>query len=374
MGVAEAARRFGFKSRSSYYLFAALIREQGFAGVLDLRPSNAGVRRTQTPTPRKAGQIPTYPDRLRPEESLWACPADPWRNAFYGLQKAHHGLFVQIVRAVVEGNGVRGISRIFDVDANTVLHYLQRAARQCRRVTDRFLQGLHVDELQLDEMWSFVCKKQKRLTPQEEAHALKGDQWCWLAFDARSRVIVQYEIGKRTYRLARDLLRHFRERTDGTAPRLVTSDEYAGYEEALLAVYGSPGGAGASALAAQMDYAVVSKTREKGRVVAIEVKVIFGLEERVRQTLEESPVSKHVNTAFVERSHLSRRQFNRRLARKTLGFSKKLENHLWQYELETTMHNFVRPHRGLKNRTPMMAAGKTDHPWSVEELMAFCVP
>ena len=57
--------------------------------------------------------------------------------------------------------------------------------------------------------------------------------------------------------------------------------------------------------------------------------------------------------------------------RKTLGFSKKLRNHLWHYELETTIYNFVRPHRALEKRTPMMAAGKTDHPWSVEELLAF---
>ncbi|GAG90636.1 unnamed protein product, partial [marine sediment metagenome] len=40
---------------------------------------------------------------------------------------------------------------------------------------------------------------------------------------------------------------------------------------------------------------------------------------------------------------------------------------------ETAIHNFVRPHRGLKYNTPMMAAGKTDHVWSVEELLSFSV-
>jgi hypothetical protein len=57
--------------------------------------------------------------------------------------------------------------------------------------------------------------------------------------------------------------------------------------------------------------------------------------------------------------------------RKTMGFSKKLQNHLLQYELEVTIHNFVRPHRGIKYQTPMMAAGITDHVWSIEELLYF---
>ena len=87
-------------------------------------------------------------------------------------------------------------------------------------------------------MWSFVEKKEKHLTEAEYRSSLKGDQWCWSVVDARSKLIVQYEIGKRTYRLALDLVRHFRERTDGRPPALVTSDQYPGYAVALLEVYG----------------------------------------------------------------------------------------------------------------------------------------
>ncbi len=45
----------------------------------------------------------------------------------------------------------------------------------------------------------------------------------------------------------------------------------------------------------------------------------------------------------------------------------------WQFELEIAIHNFVRPDRGLKYNIPMMAAGKTDHVWAVEELLLFSV-
>ncbi len=369
--IAKAVETFHFKSRSSYYLFARVLREQGFVGLLDLRPviRNRGGTRAANVAPLHAVAQPSR--RTRPAASVWAPSSGPWRNAFHGLQHKHHGLLVQIVRALAEGNGVRGISRIFDVDKNTVLEHLRRAAQQCRRVTDRLVRGLHVQEAQLDEMWSFVEKKEKHLTEEEYRSGLKGDQWSWGVLDACTKVLVQYEIGKRTYRLALDLLRHFRERTDGRPPALITSDEYSGYPVALLEVYGLGARGTRKRPPPEMDYAVVSKTRKKGRVVAIDVKVVFGLAERIEKKLQDSPVSHAVNVAFVERSHLSRRQFNRRLTRRTLGFSKKLRNHLWHYELETAVHNFVRPHRALQNRTPMMAAGKTDHPWSVEELLAF---
>ena len=101
-----------------------------------------------------------------------------------------------------------------------------------------------------------------------------------------------------------------------------------------------------------MDYVVVKKTRKNERVMDIKIEVIFGTIQRIKNKIKNSPVSNNINVAFVERSHLSRRQFNRRLTRKTSGFSKKLQNHLWQFELETAIHNFVRPHRGLKYDTP----------------------
>ncbi len=122
-----------------------------------------------------------------------------------------------------------------------------------------------------------------------------------------------------------------------------------------------------------MDYVVAKKTRKNGRVVDIKIEVIFGNIHRIKNKIKNSPVSNNVNVAFVERSNLSRRQFNRRLTRKTSGFSKKLQNYLWQFELETAIHNFVRLHRSLKYNTPMMAAGKTRHVWSVEELLSFSV-
>ena len=374
VSIPEALKVFGFKSRSSYYLFARMLREEGFVGLFDLRPLNRKILWVEgLEEPSLPGRVEEENRYLaRPRTSLWEPPDDgPWHNAFYGLQHKNYRTFLQIVRAIAEGNGVRGTSRIFDVDKNTVLEYLRRAAVQCRRVTNLLVCNLRVEEMQMDEMWSFVCKKERNLSEEEYLSQLIGDQWCWRAEDARTKVIVQYEIGRRTYTLALDLIKGFRHRTDGRIPSVITSDAYGGYEFALLEVYGVLTRGRRKVPPPDMDYAVIRKTREKGRVVEIAVEVVFGSLSRIDQKLAKSPVSSNVNVSFIERSHLSRRQFNRRLARRTLGFSKKLQNHRWQVEVETAIHNFVRPHRGLDGRTPMMAAGKTDHHWSVEELLSF---
>jgi IS1 family transposase len=380
--IKEAVSRFGFKSRSSYYFFNNKMKEQGFVGLFDMRPERRerelelelAISQKQVQYQNAPNINYQYRCSPRPRESIWqqANIPSPWYNAFYGLPGNKHRIFLQIIYALSEGNGVRGISRIFDVHQDTVLRYLKRAGCQCRRISNYFLKNLHVEELQLDEMWSFVYKKEKHLTEQEVTSALKGDQWCWIAMDAQTKVIVQYEIGKRTSTLANDLIRNFKKRTDGTIPSLVTSDGYQEYIMALLKSFGVPSPNGKSINPhPQMDYAMVKKKRKNGRVVDTEVKVMFGNLDRITEKLQNSPVSNKVNVSFVERCHLSRRQFNRRVTRKTMGFSKKLQNHLLQYELEVTIHNFVRPHRGIKYQTPMMAAGITDHVWSIEELLYF---
>ena len=156
------------------------------------------------------------------------------------------------------------------------------------------------------------------------------------------------------------------------------------YGEALLIIYGRRARdlAGEVVLKppADLKYAIVKKKREKGRVVCIEAKVVFGHEEEIEQFLRESPVSNRINISFVERSNLTRRHYNRRLSRRTIAFSKKLEHHWYEFEIERALYHFVKPHRGLNVPkpngkhsfiTPMMAAGKTDHIWSVEELLSF---
>jgi hypothetical protein len=65
------------------------------------------------------------------------------------------------VRALAEGNSLRGTGRIVNVDKDTVCEWLDKAGRHCRAVTTYLFNNLHISECQLDELWSFVYKKEK---------------------------------------------------------------------------------------------------------------------------------------------------------------------------------------------------------------------
>jgi len=124
-------------------------------------------------------------------------------------------------------------------------------------------------------------------------------------------------------------------------------------------------------------YCRIIKQKKKGRVVRVDTEVVFGDEQRIKDQIANSPVSSHVNTAFVERNNLTMRERNRRLTRKTMGFSKEkiplleslnLYSTIYQSELEVKEDN-----RRWLQKTPMMAAGITDHIWTEEELLTFRV-
>jgi hypothetical protein len=127
-------------------------------------------------------------------------------------------------------------------------------------------------------------------------------------------------------------------------------------------------------------------------VVEVPTKIIFGSEAAVQARLAVSPVSQTINPSFVERNNLTCRQCNGRLSRKVLGFSKDLtwlEKYLW---LSLAYYHFVLPHDSLSLRLleprptrgsgspkkwqpirPAMAAGLTDHVWTLEELLSYRV-
>ena len=80
-------------------------------------------------------------------------------TAYYGLE-VEPALFELAVRALAEGNSLRATARIVLTDKDTVCAWLDRAARQCRRVMLYLWHDLHVRECQLDELWGFVHTKQ----------------------------------------------------------------------------------------------------------------------------------------------------------------------------------------------------------------------
>jgi IS1 family transposase len=247
-------------------------------------------------------------------------------------------------------------------------------------------------EAQFDEKWAFVGKKEKHCDPDNPTDALYGDCWDHVAFDPEHRLVVSVVPGERTAANVQRLVDDFKGRTGGQVPRLITTDEYAAYPEAILRAYGETvvptrtGKPGRPKAPYQvppqaLHYATVHKTRKKGRVVKIDYRVIFGTEQAVQEALSRSLVSRAINTAFVERHNGTDRNRNARKVRKSYCFSKAYAMHEAVTYLTMYSYNFCWAVRTLRRRakgevhwqscTPAMAAGLTDHVWSLVEWLAF---
>ena len=325
-----------------------------------------------------------------------------YATAYYGLE-SNPAIFETAVRALSEGNSLRATGRILQIDKDTVCDWLQRAALHCRSVVLYLWSHLHVTECQLDELWSFVHTKEAHLPFAKLSCETYGDAWVWLAFAPVWRLILAFVVGKRSQESADLLLERVKAVTDAHIP-FFTSDQLPEYAEALLHTYGTwvqPARQGRRGRfphprlvpVADLLYAQVVKVRDGGRVTEIKTRVIFGNPEAIAAQLATSPVSDAVNTSFVERDHLTQRQSNRRLTRRTNGFSKEIawfEKQLW---LSTAYYHLVLPHHSLRQPletpeltrgtgtprqwkpvTPAMAAGMTDHVWTTSELLSYRVP
>src|SRR4051812_25643050 len=168
---------------------------------------------------------------------------------------------------------------------------------------------------------------------------------------------------------------------------LMTSDGFPAYEAAVLEAYGetvTPPRTGKrgrpkapyKVAPEGLTYAVVEKTREKGRVVKIATRVVFGTIAAVMAALGMSSASRAGNTSFVERQNGTDRHRNARKAREADRFSKDWRHHEAATYLSMYTYNFCWPVRTLRfkdeqgswqSRSPAMAAGLADHVWSISE-------
>ncbi len=301
------------------------------------------------------------------------------------------------LQELAEGLGVRAVARIHGVKPDVVLEWLKKAGQHCQLLSECMLRDLHLTQVQLDELWTFVHKKERMLKEWEHLHSEWGDTWVWVAFDPLHKLVIAVLVGEHGEEEAVGFVARLRARLAETCLPLLTSDSLPHYIQALLRVFGvwvqpqrkgqrgrcpkprqvPPGG---------LQYATVHKERKKGRVVAVTTQIVYGSQEKIQALLES--LGQKINTSFVERVNLTLRHLVSRLHRKTLCFSKKREYLVYHLHLALTYYHFVRYHAGLRvklpepiptrgdgspkkwqQRTPAMAAGLTDHQWSLKELL-----
>jgi IS1 family transposase len=258
-----------------------------------------------------------------------------------------------ILRMLVEGNSLRSASRLADVSLNTVIKLLVDLGAACEKIHDARVRNVRVRRLEADEIWCFLGAKAKNVTIAQKAQGW-GDIWTWTGLDADTKLCVSYLVGGRSADWAIDFMKDAASRIRGRVQ--ITTDGHKAYLEAVEEAFG-----------ADVDYAQLQKiygapaqndTRySPATCIGCEMKTVSG-----------NPNPKYVSTSYVERHNLTMRMGMRRFTRLTNGFSKKIENHIAMVAIHAVYYNFARIHKTLRI-TPAMAAGLSDHVWSVEEII-----
>jgi IS1 family transposase len=258
----------------------------------------------------------------------------------------------QIIGLLVEGNSLRATSRLANVSLNTVMKLLVDAGLACSTFQDTALRNLPCKRVQVDEIWSFVGAKEKNATDDQKANGY-GDIWTWTAICADTKLVPSWLVGERDTETATTFISDLAGRLAGRVQ--LTSDGHRPYLEAVETAFGN-----------DIDYAQLVK--HYGQTV--EGQKRYSPPECIgvsRARVTGTPDPKHVSTSFVERQNLTMRMSIRRFTRLTNAFSKKVENHAHAVSLHFMFYNFGRIHKTLRV-TPAMAAGVTDHVWSLEEI------
>jgi IS1 family transposase len=234
-----------------------------------------------------------------------------------------------------------------------------------------------------------VYKKEKNCDENNPADTRRGDNWDHVGYDPEHKLVLKVVNGKRTKSKTKKLMKDIAKRLGGKPPRLITTDEYKVYKEAILEAFGEKqvpkrtGNRGRPRKAGyrvpkDLVYATVHKVREKGRVKKIEYRTIFGTDEQVQLALEESKCSRRVNTAFVERQNGTDRNRCSRKTRKTYCFSKDWDVHraatsfsMYSYNFCWAVRTLRRPDGQKGDCTPAMSAGLADHVWTIREWLMY---
>jgi transposase-like protein/IS1 family transposase len=323
---------------------------------------------------------PLYGKRVPPEVLVWA------------------------VGAVAEGLGIRAVARVFTVAPNTVLQWLIEVADQATAFSRHFLHDVRGTQVQLDELFALLSAvKAEEVSEAETLRRLsRSPCWVWVALDPIAKLLLAIEGGARTLALAQRLVHQVAQVLAPDCVPLFLSDGFKEYRTAVLTHYGHwvprPRCWATGRLPRprwlplpQLQYAQVVKTTRRRRLVRVTHRVVFGTLAGVKQVLAAS--GWQINTAFIERVNLTIRQHVAAVGRRVTTLCKGERGVRQQLALYHVYYNFCLPHSSLRLLlpqptptngtgsakrwrpcTPAMAAGLTDHVWTLREVLGFRVP
>jgi transposase-like protein/IS1 family transposase len=263
---------------------------------------------------------------------------------------------IMAIQLLVEGCSVRTVERITNLHRDSILKLLVEAGRRCELLMDRMVRNVECTDVQADEIWGFIGKKEKNKGPEEAHEDTIGDCYTWVAMERHSKVVLAFVVGRRTGANAMELMRKVRIATSPDVRFQLSTDGLQSYIAAVDEF-----------LMDRCDYAQLVKSYAEPQ----ENERRYSPAEctgAVKVRISGSPDEGRVCTSHVERQNLTMRMQIRRLTRLTNAFSKKLENHRAAIALHFAYYNFCKIHGSLRV-TPAMEAGVTSRVWRIEDLL-----
>lgn len=262
---------------------------------------------------------------------------------------------VLALRLLLEGNSIRSTERITELDRNTIMSLLVKAGDRCQTLMISKIQDLTVQDVEADEIWGFVGKKEGHKSDDDGAEV--GDAYCFVGMERNTKLVLAWHLGKRTVKSTDAFIGKLAYATSSDSRFQLTTDGFQPYVNTVKML-----------LRDRVDFAQLIKVygvSRDGEQRYSPAEVV----DSVPVEIMGRPVADRICTSHIERQNLSIRMGMRRMTRLTNGFSKKWENLEFAYALWFAYYNFVRVHKSLRV-TPAMEAGITDHIWTIAELIA----
>ncbi len=259
------------------------------------------------------------------------------------------------LQLLLEGMSIRSVERVSGIHRDTILKLIILAGDGCRSLLQERIRGINVADVQVDEIWGYVFKKEGHKWAHEKDIEEIGDAYCFVAIERDTKLVLAWHLGKRDA-LSTDKFIYKLAMATGRQRYQLTSDGFKAYIKAV-----------AMFLAGRVHFAQLVKVYGASRegeqryspaeVVDSVPYIVFGNPDRDR-----------ICTSHIERQNLSIRMGMRRMTRLTNGFSKKWANLEAAYSLWFAYYNFCRKHQTLRI-TPAMESKLTDHVWTLAELI-----
>jgi IS1 family transposase/transposase-like protein len=254
---------------------------------------------------------------------------------------------------ILEGMSIRATERLTGLHRDTIDDLILVVGGNCQRLLDEKIFEVAVDDVQVDEIWSFIGLKEKYRLARGYSEEF-GDSWTFTAIERNTKLLLAHQVGQSDGATCWTFLKKLDRATIGRFQ--ISTDGLTAYTQNVPFALGSRVDFGQliKTYAAQQEVTRYSPAT----IISAEKRPVFG-----------EPDPERICTSHVERMNLTIRMHLRRHTRLTNAHSKSPKHHVAMQALFVAWYNFCRKHEALKGKTPAMASGLADKVWALRELL-----